>query len=108
MEACPVDAIRKRQEDGVVLVDQGQCIGCRQCLIACPFGVPQFGKDGRMQKCDFCVERTADGGDPVCVAACPTRALYSGSMEDLALIATEKAARKLAGAAIDRSFRIQT
>ncbi|MFH1489300.1 MAG: 4Fe-4S dicluster domain-containing protein, partial [Pseudomonadota bacterium] len=39
--ACPTKAIKKRAEDGIVVVDQSRCIGCRTCFIACPFGVPQ-------------------------------------------------------------------
>lgn len=104
MKACPENALSKRQEDGIVLVDQDKCIGCRQCLIACPFGVPQFGKNGLMQKCNFCLDRTVKGMAPACVAACPMRAMYSGTMEELADIATTKAGKKLAGAVIDRSL----
>ena len=81
MAVCPVDAIRKREKDGVVLVDAELCIGCRQCYTACPVGAPQFGLDGVMQKCDFCTSGPqADGGMPVCVLACPTRALAREQM----------------------------
>jgi len=54
---CPAGAISKRAEDGVVTVDRNKCIGCRSCSEACPYGVPQYGKNGRMQKCDLCLER---------------------------------------------------
>ena len=54
VKACPVEAIQKRAEDGIVVVDSGKCIGCKTCSKECPFGAPQFGADGKMQKCDMC------------------------------------------------------
>ena len=55
VQACPESAIKKIPENGVVEVDRDKCIGCQTCLEACPFQVPQFGKDGKMQKCDMCI-----------------------------------------------------
>lgn len=73
---CPEKAVSKRAEDGIVLVDVEKCVGCRACFEACPFHVPQFGSDSRMQKCDMCVGRGASGvEDPPCVGTCPTGAL---------------------------------
>ena len=95
---CPTGAIGKRVEDGIVVVDQEKCIGCHYCFFACPFGGPQYGDDGTMQKCDFCLDRLEEGKEPACVATCPTKALHSGTMEELSELAAEKAARKLAGA----------
>jgi anaerobic dimethyl sulfoxide reductase subunit B (iron-sulfur subunit) len=94
---CPTGAISK-QDDGVVVVDQEKCIGCHYCFLACPFGVPQYGDDGTMQKCELCHERLEAGEDAVCVLACPEGALYAGTLEDLAEIAKKKAASRLAGA----------
>lgn len=91
---CPTGAISKRAEDGIVVVDQSKCIGCHYCFFACPFGVPQYDKT--MQKCDLCLDRLAEGKEPACVASCPVGALHAGKMEDLAKIAQEKAAKKLA------------
>lgn len=51
--ACPTGAISKRPEDGIVIVDKAKCNGCKDCFEACPYGIPQFGKDGKMQKCDY-------------------------------------------------------
>jgi Fe-S-cluster-containing dehydrogenase component len=53
VEACPTGAVKKREQDGIILVDREKCIGCHCCLLACPFGIPQFGRDGRMQKCNY-------------------------------------------------------
>src|SRR3990172_2766350 len=46
-DVCPTQAIHKRSEDGLVLVDSSRCIGCKVCGVACPYGIPQFGKIGR-------------------------------------------------------------
>ena len=74
--ACPVDAITKRNEDGVVVVNHDMCLGkekCSQCLDACPYDAPQFGaeENAMMQKCDFCFDRLSDNKKPICVDACP-------------------------------------
>jgi anaerobic dimethyl sulfoxide reductase subunit B (iron-sulfur subunit) len=95
-EACPTGAISKRAEDGIVVVDAAKCTGCQECYPACPYGVPQFGTDGTMQKCDFCLER---GIAPACTSPCPTDALLSGTMDELAGIAAAKAGAPLPGAA---------
>ena len=92
---CPTGAIRKRQEDGIVVIDPARCIGCRSCLMACPFGVPQFGAAGKMQKCDLCVERIEAGREPACVATCPTGALLFGPLNELSERAVALCARKL-------------
>ncbi len=86
--ACPVNAISKRQEDGLVVVDQDKCLGkdgCDMCLQACPYGVPQFGteQNAKMQKCNFCIDRLEAGNDPICVEACPMRALDAGPLNQL-------------------------
>ena len=95
--ACPTGAIEKRPEDGIVLVDREKCIGCRACLDACPFGVPQFGEDGRMQKCDMCAERLAQGLEPACVATCPAEALRFGKVDEVSRFAAVRAARRTLG-----------
>ncbi|ENF7814990.1 4Fe-4S binding protein [Enterobacter soli] len=70
---CPTQAIRS--EAGVWRVEQSRCIGCKSCMVACPFGVMQVAvvaEHAQALKCDLCAHR-ADG--PACVAACPTHAL---------------------------------
>ena len=93
--ACPSGAIQKREEDGVVTVDRTRCTGCRACFDACPMGIPQFGEDGTMQKCDMCLDRIDKGQVPVCAATCPTQALQWGTVEDLSKKAFWKTAKKL-------------
>lgn len=88
VSACPVEAITKRDEDGIVTVDRDACLGktdCGQCLEACSYGAPQFeaGDDAKMQKCDLCIDRWAEGKKPVCVMACPMHALDAGPLDEL-------------------------
>jgi len=92
---CPTKAIYKRREDGLVLVDPNLCIGCKMCLMACPFGIPQYGRDGKMQKCDLCLDRSEKGIGPACMNVCPARALHAGPMDELSSIANRKAAYRL-------------
>jgi anaerobic dimethyl sulfoxide reductase subunit B (iron-sulfur subunit) len=93
---CPVGAIVKREEDGIVLVDRNRCQLFRTCVARCPFGAPQFGDDSNepvrdpkwavdhpMQKCTFCADRWAIGKKPSCVESCPQRALDAGPMEEM-------------------------
>lgn len=98
---CPTGAISKRVEDGIVVVDRNKCIGCHYCFFACPFGIPQYGTDGTMQKCDLCLSQNLDEGEqPRCVATCPTQALHAGTLEELSELAQKKAAERLAGSTI--------
>ena len=94
---CPAGAISKRAQDGIVVVDQDKCIGCHYCFFACPFGVPQYGSSGTMQKCNYCLDRTENGQAPACVNSCPAQAIKAGTMDELAKYAQERSARKLAG-----------
>lgn len=82
-EVCPSKAMHKG-ENGIVSVDPKVCIGCRYCEMACPYSAPQFdAANGVMTKCDFCQDLLAVGGTPACVAACPSRALDFGEVEEL-------------------------
>jgi anaerobic dimethyl sulfoxide reductase subunit B (iron-sulfur subunit) len=86
--ACPVNAITKRVEDGIVTVDRDACLGkdnCGLCLEACPYEAPQFGteKNAKMHKCDLCIDRWAEGKKPVCVVSCPMQALDAGPVDEL-------------------------
>lgn len=96
LEACPTGAISKRSEDGIVVVDRDKCNGCRDCFSACPFDIPQFGDDGLMQKCDFCLERLEKGQKPVCELTCTANALHTGTIEELSELAAQKTSQNLA------------
>ena len=73
--ACPVGCLYKDEATGLTLFDNTDCIGCHSCAMACPFGAPAFGANGKMRKCDGCVERLRAGEEPACVRVCPTGAL---------------------------------
>lgn len=79
---CPAGAITKRN-DGIVVVDQNRCIGCKYCHEACPFAVPHYTSAG-MDKCDCCIGAGVQVGQPPhCVTACKQGALHFGTVEEL-------------------------
>jgi Fe-S-cluster-containing dehydrogenase component len=84
-EVCPADAI-KRTADGVVqTARKPRCIACNNCVLACPFGVPNMRADlNLMMKCDMCYDRTSIGKKPMCATVCPSQALFFGTREELA------------------------
>jgi anaerobic dimethyl sulfoxide reductase subunit B len=84
LDVCPSQAIWKREEDGIVLIDYDRCIGCRYCEWACPYGAPQYNEEVQvMTKCDFCYDYIDAGQKPACVSACQMRVLDFGEMEEL-------------------------
>lgn len=72
---CPTGAITKDDRTGAVMVNKDLCIGCHSCALACPFGVPRYDQDEKMQKCNLCIERVEAGLEPACVRVCPLGAL---------------------------------
>jgi len=80
VSACPVRALEKL-EAGPVVYRSNRCIGCRYCMLSCPFGVPKYEYDKAVpyvRKCTFCAERQAQGQPPACASVCPTGALRFG------------------------------
>ena len=80
---CPADAI-KQTEDGIVQSAlKPRCIGCSNCVLACPFGVPKYVADfDQMMKCDMCTDRTSEGLAPMCASVCPSEALWYGTINE--------------------------
>ncbi|OEH86889.1 oxidoreductase [Desulfuribacillus stibiiarsenatis] len=75
MKVCPVSAYEKR-EDGIVLHKYDLCIGCKLCIEACPYTVPEYNKDKeKVEKCHMCYEKLDKGEKPACVAGCPLDAI---------------------------------
>lgn len=86
---CPTNASHKREEDGIVLVTYDDCIGCKYCSWACPYGCREFDDiAGVMKKCTLCVDRIyntdlpEDERKPACVITCPTGARIFGDIDD--------------------------
>jgi formate dehydrogenase iron-sulfur subunit len=85
VEACPVAALQKT-DMGPVTYDDSKCFGCRYCMVACPFGIPNFEWDDPLpwiRKCTFCADRQSSGLKPACVSTCPTGALQFGERDEL-------------------------
>jgi formate dehydrogenase iron-sulfur subunit len=82
---CPVGAIQKT-DVGPVVYTAEKCIGCRYCMQACPFQVPRYEWSHvtpKMQKCNLCYDRIAEGHQPACVEACPTGASIFGDRDEI-------------------------
>ncbi|WP_371364235.1 Anaerobic dimethyl sulfoxide reductase chain B [Sporomusa rhizae] len=83
MRVCPAKAYSKRP-DGVVVQDHARCLGCRMCIIACPYSAPSYDeKEGKVSKCNYCASRIDKGLKPRCVEACPGNAMEAGDLEAL-------------------------
>jgi formate dehydrogenase iron-sulfur subunit len=82
---CPVGALTKTTA-GPVAYDANKCMGCRYCMVACPFGVPKYEWNKllpKVQKCTMCPDRVAQGKQTACAEICPTGATKFGEREDL-------------------------
>lgn len=92
IDTCPSGAFSKTPE-GIVLYDNQPCLGCKSCVIACPFNIPQMDTEkGNIVKCTMCYHRVSKGEQPACVEACPTDALEFGAYEDITNKAKQLAA----------------
>lgn len=91
--ACIVGALYKK-ENGPVLYDETKCIGCRYCMIACPFQIPAYEHHEpitpRVRKCTFCYDRIEAGKMPACATICPTQAICFGKRDSLLVIAKKR------------------
>jgi formate dehydrogenase iron-sulfur subunit len=94
VSACIVGALQKDEQTGAVIYHADRCIGCRYCMLACPFGIPSFEWKKRIpfiRKCSLCFQRINDQGDlPACAAACPTEAIRFGRRDDLLRVARQR------------------
>jgi anaerobic dimethyl sulfoxide reductase subunit B (iron-sulfur subunit) len=85
MAACPTGAMHRDEQTALVVVDANLCIGCGYCAFSCPYGAPKVDRvKGHSVKCDGCVALVKQGQRPVCVAACPARALDFGPRDEMA------------------------
>jgi Fe-S-cluster-containing dehydrogenase component len=81
VDVCPTGASWKTK-DGIVLVDERKCIGCKACVAACPYDARYIHPKGYIDKCTFCIHRVQSGGRPACVEICPTSSLTFGDLND--------------------------
>ncbi len=85
VSACPVAALHKTSA-GPVVYDDSRCMGCRYCMMACPYGIPRYDWDAAVpyvRKCIFCYERLSEGRQPACTEACPAKATIFGDRDEL-------------------------
>ncbi|MDT8377243.1 MAG: 4Fe-4S dicluster domain-containing protein [Desulfotignum sp.] len=91
--ACFVKAFKKTPE-GAVVYNEKLCVGCRYCMVACPFNIPAYeyhkALDPKVTKCTLCHPRLKEGKRPGCVDACPAGALISGKREELIAFAWQR------------------
>lgn len=84
VRVCPTGATYKRPQDGIVVIDQGVCIGCLYCAQACPYGARFLNPVTRFaDKCDLCIHRVSKGLVPSCVNTCQGRARVFGDINDV-------------------------
>lgn len=83
VSVCPTNATYKREQDGIVVIDDGLCIGCKYCILACPYDARFLNPvTGFADKCDFCIHRVSQGLVPSCVNTCVGGARIFGDLGD--------------------------
>lgn len=83
VDVCPTGASFQRDEDGIVLVEPDMCIGCKACMIACPYDARYYDEHEKtVDKCTFCLPRTSQGLDPACVTTCVGESRNFGDISD--------------------------
>jgi carbon-monoxide dehydrogenase iron sulfur subunit len=93
LNVCPVKAISRDEGLGLVVVDYNVCIGCRSCVVVCPFGAMSFNViDRKVFKCDLC------DGDPQCVRFCEEKAVDFVEVDEVSILKKREAAQKLSAA----------
>jgi len=101
--SCPAEAIKVTPEGVVLAAAREKCLGCKNCTLACPYGIPRFDESQNlMMKCDLCYERTSAGSPPMCASVCPAETLSWVDEE----VARERVARR-SGGRVPRDFNFK-
>lgn len=83
VNVCPTGASYRNESNNIVLVDKEKCIGCKYCMMACPYGVRSWNKsEGCVEKCTLCGQLTSTGQLPACVKSCAAGARFYGDLDD--------------------------
>ncbi|UCG77824.1 MAG: hydrogenase 2 operon protein HybA [Nitrospirota bacterium] len=93
VSVCPVAALKKDPDNGIVYYEEDRCIGCRYCMLACPFRVPQYEYEKafpQVRKCQLCRHRIKEGSFSACCEFCPTGASIFGKVADLKVEAQKR------------------
>jgi Fe-S-cluster-containing dehydrogenase component len=95
IDACPTGAITKRT-DGIVVIDEATCTGCKLCIEACPFGAIKFNDEKNVaMKCTLCADRLDRGQQPMCVIHCPAQAIRVGDINRLTEAIQQRKAKEM-------------
>jgi len=110
VNSCEPQAL-KHNEMGFVSYEPGLCIGCGYCAETCPFGIPRLSETGiifpdtrKMNKCDFCADRTTNGLQPACAKACPTGAITFGERAEMIAKGKARVEELIANGYTDANF----
>jgi Fe-S-cluster-containing dehydrogenase component len=95
INVCPSSAIYKDSGTGITWLI-ARCLGCKACLWACPFSVPTYDEEGKLELCDLCVDRLRGGKKTACEAACQARAIFVGSPEDIKQLRAKDVVKRMA------------
>jgi len=97
MKICPAPGALYRTKEGAVGIDKEKCIGCKLCVVACPFNIPRYDEQGKIAKCHLCYDRIANNLTPACAKTCPTGAIKFGDRDALIGDAQKAGYKKLYG-----------
>ncbi|MGV8084121.1 MAG: 4Fe-4S dicluster domain-containing protein [Coriobacteriia bacterium] len=101
VKVCPTGASYRDPKTNIVLIDKAKCIGCKYCMIACPYGVRSFNEAEKVvEKCTLCTQLTSAGEKPACVHNCATGARFYGDLDD----ADSDASKAIADAGEDNVY----
>lgn len=97
MKICPAPGALYRTKEGAVAFNKEKCIGCKLCVVGCPFDVPRYDEKDKVSKCHLCSDRIAEGLSPACAKTCPTGAIRYGDRDEMIGVAKKAGYEKVYG-----------